>query len=380
MIICLYLGIGFTKISYASKPMKIINTGYGSIIDNGVFGAKRQAIDDALRGVISQAMEPMMNFEKSSENLQLLEENIYSNRIRYIHLYEIISSGINVDSLYVITLSALVDWKEIEKDLDVLGLLHNRLGMPSLMLLVNESSSDFDKYGGLSSVEQTLLEKFKKKGFEFVDIDSEIYSSFSDDLELARIEDSVAINLGNELGADVVIIGESDLSIVNDTDRSPGAIISIQATVRLQALKAVNGAIIAEVSGIAVYPHRNPALGAARAIAKVSSKVSEELATVIQYRWKTEVNAGRQIFLKVQDIRDFSSFTNFKRSLDNFVHGLVNITGRSYDGISGEFELIVRSTPEKLASELSGKSFEEFDIKVEGLTINTLTISFTESN
>ena len=76
-------------------------------------------------------------------------------------------------------------WKEIEKDLDVLGLLHNRLGMPSLMLLVNESSSDFDIYGGLSSVEQTLLAKFKKKGFEFVDIDSEIYSSFSDDLKLS---------------------------------------------------------------------------------------------------------------------------------------------------------------------------------------------------
>ena len=360
--------------------MKIINTGYGSVIEYGVFGAKRQAIDDALRGVITQAMEPMVNFEKSIENMALLEEYIYSNRMRYIQLYEIISSGINIDSLYVITLSAQVDWKEIEKDLDVVGLLHNRLGIPSLMLLVNESSSDFENYGGLSSVEQTLLAKFKKKGFEFVDINSEIYASYADDLKLARIEDSVAIDLGDELGADVVIIGESELSIVEDTDLSSGAIISIRATVRLQAVKAVNGFIIAEVSGSAIYPHRNPALGAARAIAKVSTKVSEELAAVIKYRWKTEVNAGRQIYLKVQDIRDFNSFTNFKMLLGSYVHGLVNVTGRSYDGISGEFELIVRSTPEKLAAELSGQRFGDFDITVVNRTINSLTISLSDSN
>lgn len=360
--------------------MKIVNTGYGSVIDKGVFGAKKEAIADALRGAIAQAMEPMVNFEANAENMRLVEENIYSNRFRYIRLFEIISSGINIDSLYVVTLRALVDWKEIEKDLDVLGLLHNRLGMPSLMLLVRESSSDFDSYGGLGSVEQTLLAKFKKKGFEFVNMDSEKIVSFAADLKLARIEDSVAINLADELGADVVIIGESELSIVEDTDRSSGAIISIQATVRLQAVKANNGVVIAEVSGHAIYPHRNPALGAARAIAKVSSKVSEELSAVIQYRWKTEVNAGRQILLKVQNLHDFNSFTNFKKWLDSAVHGLFAVRSRNYNGISAEFELIARSTPEKMAAELNGKSFGDYEIKVVDRTINTLTISLGDSN
>ena len=360
--------------------MKVINTGYGNIIDDDVFGAKEEAIAEALRGAIEQVMEPMVKPEIISKNMRLVEDYIFSNTIGYIHRYEIISSGINIDSLYVVTLTALIAWKEIEEDLDVLGLLHNRLGKPSLMIMINESSPDFDSYGGTGSVEQSLINKFINKEFEIVEFNYVMDTTFTDDHNLARSIDSVAINLGDNLGADVVIIGESKISMMGDGGESSEKIISIKADIRLKAVKADNGVVIAEVSGSAIYPHGKPILATVRAIAKVTSKVTEEMAAVIQHRWITEVNAGRPILLRVEDVGDFGNFTKFKSSLGDLINGLLDVNGRSYDGNSGEFELIVRSIPEKMAAELGGQSFGDSDIRVEALTINTLTISLAESN
>ena len=382
-------GIGLTQVSYAAEPMKILVTGYGSIIDENIPGAKDEAIADALRGAIEQVMEPMVKGETISENNQLVEDNIFSKAIGYIHLYEIISSGITVDSHYFVTLNVLVDWKEIEDDLDAMGLLHNRLGKPRLMVLMNEFAPEFDSFGRIGLVENALIADFYKRGFEFVDISSEKDSTFADELKMARSGDSeVAVALGSEFGADLVIIGESELSIVEGTGpvrltpggQESGAIKSVRADIRLRAVKTDNGVVMTEVTASAVYPHRNPIVGATRAVGKASTRVSEELAYILQNRWKTEVNAGRSVLLKVQNVHDFNNFTRLKSSLGNFIDGFLDLSGRSYDGISAEFELIVRSTPEKMAAELNGKSFEDFDIKVMALTMNSLTISLTELN
>jgi len=252
--------------------------------------------------------------------------------------------------------------------------------MPSLMVLINESEPDFESYGGIGSVEQSLITKLINKDFEMVEFNYVMDTTFTDDHYLARSIDSVAIYLASNLGADVVIIGESILSMVGDRGEKSGKIISVKADIRLKAVKADNGVVIAEVSGSTIYPHGKPILAAARAIAKVASKVTDEMAAVIQHRWKTEVNAGRPLLLKVDDVRDFDNFTKFKNSLGDLINGLLDVKGRSYDGNSGEFELIARSTPEKMAAELDGQSFGDFDISVEALTINTLTISLAESN
>ena len=170
------------------------------------------------------------------------------------------------------------------------------------------------------------------------------------------------------------------MSMIGDMDERSGKIISVRSDIRLKAVKADNGVVIAEVSASATYPHGKPILGAARATAKTTAKISEEIASLILHRWKTEVNAGRPILLKVEDVGDFDSFTKFKNSLSDLIYGLVDVNGRSYDGNSGEFELIVRSTPEKMATELGGKHFDDLNIRVEAQTINTLTISLVDSN
>ena len=354
----------------------ITTTGTGFVIKKNYDRAKKHAVYDALKNAIESVFELISEPELISQNYQLLEDNILSNRLDYVKKYEIVRTEMIKEDIFFVKIEALIDTDKLEHDLEVFGLLLHRLGKPSLFILVNSGDSVKAVKDELSEVERILKEEFTKSGFDLVDAD---LSGITPYKNIPLIEsdgnlDSV-ISLAGEYGADVAIIGSADIIVTNPAKKKRSRINSIRVTIDLKAIKTDSGVLIAEATAHADYPHTDIKTGSTRAIRKAVSKVSGILVQSIINRWSTEVNAGRTIKLTVNNIKGYAQFLNLKNSLGFFIHGFVNIRTRTYYGNIAELEVHARSTAEIIAGEIDGKIIDEMIIDVTDISLNSLSIS-----
>ena len=354
----------------------ITATGTGIVIKKNYDRAKENAVSDALKNAIESMFELISAPELISQNYQLLEDNILSNRLDYVKKYEIIRTEMIKEDTYSVQIEAIIDTDKLEHDLDVFGLLLHRLGKPSLFILVNSGDSMKAAGDKLSEVERILKEEFTNFGFDLVDVNLSDIAPYKNRplIESDGDLDSV-ISLAAVYGADVAIIGNAEKIVANPTKKERSGINSIRVTIDLRAIKTDSGVMIAEATADADYPHADIKTGSSRAIRKAAAKVSGTLKQSIIDRWSTEVNAGRTIYLTVNNIKGYAQFLNLKNSLGFFIHGFVNIRTRTYYGNIAELEVHARSTAEIIAGEIDGKIIDEMIIDVTDISLNSLSIS-----
>ena len=112
-----------------------------------------------------------------------------------------------------------------------------------------------------------------------------------------------------------------------------------------------------------------------KAIARASLKVVKKLSEDILSRWKTEVNAGRQVSLTVNNVTSFSQFNSVKNSLKYYLTGQVEVESRSFDGSRAEYIVAASTTGHEMASELEGKQFGEFNFEILDSSLHALTVA-----
>ncbi|MDE3117745.1 MAG: flagellar assembly protein T N-terminal domain-containing protein, partial [Nitrospirota bacterium] len=153
--------------------------------DQGI--ARDNAIRDAQRKAVEQAVGTMIASETLVENFQVLRDSIYSKSQGYIQKYDIVKEGAQKD-LYNVTISATVAVGPLKNDLGALGLLMARVGKPRTLFMIAEQNVGQEIYafwwswwgkGGQSFTGQTvdmavsetiLKEEFLNKGFNVIDI------------------------------------------------------------------------------------------------------------------------------------------------------------------------------------------------------------------
>jgi hypothetical protein len=68
----------------SEAPQTVEASGMGSIIGGDVGRARDDAIDDAMRNALEEAMGTLVQSETLVENFQLVEDNIFSKTSGYI--------------------------------------------------------------------------------------------------------------------------------------------------------------------------------------------------------------------------------------------------------------------------------------------------------
>jgi hypothetical protein len=74
-----------------SETHEVVATGLGSILGNDVAHARDDAVEDALRKGIEDALGLIVEAETLVENFQLIEDNIYSKTQGYVQKYDVVS-------------------------------------------------------------------------------------------------------------------------------------------------------------------------------------------------------------------------------------------------------------------------------------------------
>ena len=136
--VLLFFFAGSSRLS-AQQAQTITAEGVGAVIGGDRAIARDQAINDALRKAVEQAVGTMVSSETMVQNFQTLNDRIYTQTQGYIQNYQVLSEnpGPNV---HQVTIQATVAMGDLEKDLQALGFLLGQVGKPRIMILIAEQN------------------------------------------------------------------------------------------------------------------------------------------------------------------------------------------------------------------------------------------------
>lgn len=354
-------------------------TGMGSIVAGDLAHARDDAIDDALRTGIEQALGMLVESETLTENYQLIEDRIISKTQGYVQNYRVLREGKQDDMLYEVTVEARVKVADIKNDLEGIQTLMRRKNTPRMMVLIEERNVGetpglYAVDADLNTAETAMMDAFMAKGFRFVD-QSTVKRNLSQQKKAALLAGDAeqAAAIAKMVGAEVLLSGKA-LAKATEITAYGTKIRSQQATVSVRAIRTDTGDIIATSTGQGKFSHIDDIAGGTAAIQKAAEKVSAEIMDEILERWQSDVSSGSTITLQVQGVSDFALLSKFKTSLPYYVRGMESVTQRSWSNGFATFEVVMKGNADDLASRLSNKDMEGHLIRVVGMTQNSVSV------
>ena len=375
-LIFLFAAVSIVNAQGSNIGKSVIREGHAAIVDEKIASAREEALNFALKGTIEYVMETMIDANQRDRYAQLIERQIFSYVFTYILKYEVLKESYIDEQSYALSVKADVDSDKLEQELDRIGVLQYRLSSPHIVFMLSERLPETKLMNKVQISETVIRRALIKSGLFLVSDDmrsndvvpNERQYSYGDDI-------GKAISAGIELGGDIVVFGISEVKLEEPSDRKNSKMKNIRVSIELKAVKLDNGILLSESSASAVYPHSNMLIAAERAIGKTSVKVVKKLSDDLLSRWKTEVNAGRQVTLKVSNVTNLTQFNKIKNSLKYYLTGHVEVESRAFDGNRAEYSVTAQTTGYKMASELEGKKFEEFNIRILSSSLHALTVT-----
>ena len=106
------------------------------IYNDDIFEAKERVLKNAQLKAVKKVVEIFLVKKTINENYQVIKEQIYNLNQNFINNFEIVYQDIDLDQPYVeVQIKANVAEGKINQKLKNLGILHDRMGYKSLMLI-----------------------------------------------------------------------------------------------------------------------------------------------------------------------------------------------------------------------------------------------------
>jgi hypothetical protein len=369
--------------AFGQQAQTITAEGVGAVFGNDRAIARDQAIQDALRKAVEQAVGTLVSSETMVQNFQTLNDRIYTQTQGYIQKYRVLSEtpGSNV---HTVTIQATVAIGDLEKDLQALGFLLGQVGKPRIMILVAEQQIGRDSLNywwgpgrgaqaNLNVAENTIMDRFREKGFDIVDPQAQAGSiKVPPALQVADLSNQNAITLGKQVDAEIVIIGKA-------LARSVGSIAgtsmkSVQANISMRAIQIDNARVLSSGNQNAAAVHIDEVTGGAEAIKKASVKISDKMMDDILKNFQKRVGATTTVSLVVFGLAGADDIRKFKTSVLGQVRGVEGIHERSFSENMVKMDVDVRGSAQSISQDMSRKTFPGFAVKVIRSTWNTMEI------
>lgn len=367
-----------------SQPAQMVTAeGVGAVIGGDRAIARDQAIQDALRKAVEQAVGTLVSAETMVQNFQTLSDKIYTQSQGYIQNYQVVSEtpGPNV---HQVTIQANVAMGNLEKDLQALGFLLGQVGRPRVMILVAEQQIGQQYYNfwwgthrgtqtELNVAENTIMDRFREKGFDIVDHQAQAGNiKIPPALQVVELNDRNAITLGKQVDAEIVIVGKALARSVGPIAGT--AMKSLQANISMRAIQVDNARVLSSGNENAAAVHIDEVTGGSEAIKKASAKMSDKMMDDILKNFQKRVAATTLVQLTVFGLSGPDDVRKFKTSVLGQVRGVEGVHERSFSENQLKVDVDIRGNTQSLSQEIGRKTFPDFNVKVLRSTWNTLEV------
>jgi len=353
-------------------PVTVDVIGRGTIYRDDLAKARSNAIADALQGVVEKAVGLVLSMASVVEDFQLLSDQVYNQTEAFISDYKVLTESTS-GGYYRVLVRATVSLSAIQDRLQSTGVLMTDKELPMLLFFLSEQyvgrSSPTYWWGQASSgsdlsvAEKALSEYMRNKGFPITD-----HSEINPDVDLApeymrpELSDDAAVNLGKQLGADVVIIGKGVARYSGNV--SDMNMRSIQARVSARAVRTDNGIIVASSEETKGVVSGDDGAGGREALALSASAVAQDLTRQIVSKWREDPQQAVSVELVVKGIREYADFIRFRKHLKNDIRGVKNVHLRIITTDEAKMDVEFTGNAKTLADNLVLQPFEDLSVSI----------------
>ncbi len=342
--------------------------GVGDISAGGKGRARDTAIEDALRKAVEQAVGTFIQSETVVKNAMLINDEILARSQGYIQKYDVLAES-NDGSLYKVTIEAYVSSDKLQDNLAAIGLLMARKHKPRIMVIIPEQhlTRKIPDPAGETEIIKRLLEK----GFKVVDQSQVAKIRYNDQVSAAiKGDTSLAIKIGQQYGAEVVIIGEA---FSESAGGGLGGMMSCRARVEARAVKTDTGEILVADGKHASGLDITEAIAGKKALQKAGGELADYMTEQILAKWSSDVTSTNSVELVINGI-NYSQFSQFKSALTSSVRGVKAIHQRTFTGNRAVIEVDLKGDVQTFADELAQKDFKGFAVEVSDFSASRLEL------
>lgn len=358
---------------YAQEGKTVVAEGVGAIDNGDTAKARKDAIRDAQRAAVEQAVGVLVSSETFTQNFQVIKDKILTKAEGYVSKYDVIEEKQQGD-LYRIKISATVKNAELKNDLDALFAAKH---FPRVMVVIPETHIGAKVPDPAGETE--IIKKLLEKGFKVIDQNQIKVIRDSESVHAAvNGDNSAAILLGKKFGAEVIIIGEAFSE--SNPEGSMGGLKSCRARVEARAINVDTAEILATDGKQAGGVDATDFAAGKTALKNAGAMLGDYLIDQILSRWTKDVTKGTAITIVVRIPGEgkYKKYKDFKGTLEKLA-GFQGMDERDFDADAGQGELEIRiqgMSGQEVAEELDGsKTGGGFTVTVVKVTANRVDVS-----
>jgi hypothetical protein len=375
----LYL-IGLTALQ--GQILTATGTGYGLTKDAATEQAKRDAVEQGLGAYMTST---------TTVTATSIEDNIYSKAQGFVKSFKVTNESKGPDGNWAITIEAevtdMID--EVMADEAALQTLLNAINRPRIIFMIREINLVDNT--PTTFAETKLLSMFYEKGFDVVDRQMVQALKGEADYEQALAGNvSAAAKIASQLGAEVIIIGETKIS--------PGGnfygTISVNSTMSVKIIKTDTGGILAVANATGESTSKSASLAATNSVIHdkeyypdgrnkdlrlgSATILGKKIIKQLIQKWSTQQSNFIKVYivLKGADFMSYMTFESFLKA--QTVSGIRNAYAKSLNEGVAEYEVEFEGKSQALAMGLSQTSPDGLNFRVTGLTGNRITAEIVQ--
>jgi len=342
---------------------QVVAEGVGAGTDRAK--ARDDAIADAQRRAVEQAVGLFLKSDTLVENAALVEDTIYRHSEGYIHTYEVVSEGYRSEEFRV-KIRAQVRTGKIQEDLDDIWARLSLAGRPRIIVAVGQPQrSDVPDLA-----QSILVDKLVGVGFKVLDEGQLAQARWKTALKLIRSGKAKEADiLALQDVADVVVVGTATYRSLGKPDPQLD-VYSCEAAVSARAVRTDTAEVIASARG---------ATGTPRPAFRQDQAVEEALRTAAE-DWVSR-NSGALVRAAVDPAKEYALVLTGCRkhsqvdALQSQLRGLRfvrQVRLLAFDKGVAQVEVEFVGAAGRLAGEM--ERFKSPAVSVEGVTARTIRV------
>ena len=349
----------------------VTSEGVGIVVDGDRATARDQAIGDALRNAVKEAVRTIVSPEKTSEISTTLNDTIYAQSDGYVQNYKILSEN-QTPNLHTVVIQAAIEMGILEKDLEVHGIIPRQASQQGILLLIAEKPIGKEKYSYWWGVqradetismiaEKTILDQLSKNGFFLLDskaLGKRLQIPFY--FQVPDLSDQEAIALGRQAGAEIVIVGSVTAKAMGPIGGTP--MMSAQADMFLRAIQTETGKILSWAREQAAAFHVDEITAGSESIQKASTRIVKRLVQDINMNPSEKPALAGIVELTVHGLSGIEALRRFKKSLRDQIPGVKGIQEKSFSEKMVQMDVRIEGSPRSWIYVLSRASLKEFSL------------------
>ncbi|HSQ78388.1 MAG TPA: hypothetical protein VLN91_05805, partial [Nitrospirota bacterium] len=287
-------------------------------------------------------------------------------------------------NLLRVRINAEVSLGRLADDLSGIGILLGQMHKPRTMIMIAEQNIGHKWYAwwwgypgpqtDIGVVENTFIDVFRQKGFEFIDHDTaEKNIKVTAAYKVQDLTPDQGRTLGNQTDAEVVIVGKAGAKFYGDIG---GGMKSVQAELSARAIRTDTGQVLASATTHGAAVHITDETAGIEALKKAAKAAADQMADNILAVYSKEAGGTKSVNITVTGLNK-TKFIKFKDVLRNQVRSIKDLHERSFSGNTAKISVDCKGSAQSLADELRLKDFGTFAVEVVSSTATSLELRVT---